>query len=463
MNKLKITILVLIGSMMYNIFGVETKCIAHTKGMHKHAYAVYALAPKSSMDNPSELSPFALSEIESILAQEPDDVAIIVRSVFNDISRETLHVSKDIEINGDTRFGGLRFTKDDHELIEHNREGFNFLLSKISMHKKRRKYVRQALDVVLEIAITQKWYNFEAVEFGLEILRREAAEDDELLQGDIDSARKTQTRKKAFDVLIEQGQEDVFDADDTLLSALQLSAIGNMLDLTDPFIAKQLTRGKSLFDIYNEHRPSVASSFWATRATVNFQGVDAGMKRIKAASGKKVLLLADNVGEDVFDLPLLKELLDQDSPIAIAGKSRPSYNDATIDDLRKLFNNKSRLRQFFGDEYDLIYKDKINRFVTLVDSGTIGLGLDLGRFTPEIKKVWGEADLIIAKGTANYNSLRRKMLTKDVLYLAHTKAFNVDVFEYYSVGTNICEYVPALRFAVTSHVGRASLDLATCL
>ncbi len=103
---------------------------------------------------------------------------------------------------------------------------------------------------------------------------------------------------------------------------------------------------------------------------------------------KKVLYLADNAGEIVFDR-LFIEILQRYYPeigleFTVAVRGAPIINDATKEDAI------------------MVGLDKIAK---IIDNGDTAPATDLEHASPEMKKAYRQADLIIAKGMGNYETL----------------------------------------------------------
>lgn len=96
---------------------------------------------------------------------------------------------------------------------------------------------------------------------------------------------------------------------------------------------------------------------------------------------RNVLYLADNAGETVFDRLLIEQIA---VPVTYVVKAAPTSNDATREDA---------------------IAAGIHEVATIVDNGSDALGTLLYRCSPEfIARFWA-ADLIIAKGQANFESI----------------------------------------------------------
>lgn len=97
---------------------------------------------------------------------------------------------------------------------------------------------------------------------------------------------------------------------------------------------------------------------------------------------ERILFLADNSGEIVFDRLLLEQMpLDR---VTCVVKAAPIINDATIEDA---------------------HRAGITDLVRVIDNGSDAPGTILQLCCPEFIKEFNAADLIIAKGQGNYETL----------------------------------------------------------
>jgi uncharacterized protein with ATP-grasp and redox domains len=92
----------------------------------------------------------------------------------------------------------------------------------------------------------------------------------------------------------------------------------------------------------------------------------------------QVLYLADNAGETVFDLALIGTL---DVPVVYAVKGGPILNDATREDALVA---------------------GVDQVAEIVSTGSDAPGTILGRCSEEFRHLYDDAELVIAKGQANY-------------------------------------------------------------
>lgn len=124
--------------------------------------------------------------------------------------------------------------------------------------------------------------------------------------------------------------------------------------------------------------------------------------RIKTLLKKveSVVYLADNCGEIVLDRLALKELKEFDVDLTLVVKEKPILADATKEDISGL---------------------GMERIVdSIVEAPGFAVGIDLGSLTGMFGEVMEDADLIIAKGMANFESLSETDLAP-VAYLLRTK------------------------------------------
>lgn len=115
---------------------------------------------------------------------------------------------------------------------------------------------------------------------------------------------------------------------------------------------------------------------------------------------KKLLYLADNAGEIVFDKLLLEKLKKYDVEITIVVKEEPILNDACMEDALETGLDE------FGD------------IITM--AGTVGLVYTEN--TKEFQEIFNSHDLIISKGMGNFEGLTELDLSgKNVYYLLAAK------------------------------------------
>jgi len=101
---------------------------------------------------------------------------------------------------------------------------------------------------------------------------------------------------------------------------------------------------------------------------------------------KTLLYITDNSGEIVFDMILMETMMASHPGLAItaAVRNSPIINDATLDDARVI---------------------GLDRLVTVISSGSNAPGTPLASVTEEFLTRFHGADMVIAKGQGNYETL----------------------------------------------------------
>jgi len=188
-----------------------------------------------------------------------------------------------------------------------------------------------------------------------QIVRREMGVRDPYQQAKVVSTRQALTLYPRLKALVAE-------ADDSLRTAVRLSIAGNIIDLG---VTQE-------YDLEGTIRRVLAQPF-AIDAYANFR------ERLARADG--VLYLADNAGETVFDRVLIETM---NKPVTYVVKGGPILNDATRQDA-----------QAAG----------LSPVAAIVDNGCDAPGTIIRLCSQEFRHLLAEADLIIAKGQANYETL----------------------------------------------------------
>ncbi len=149
--------------------------------------------------------------------------------------------------------------------------------------------------------------------------------------------------------------------------AVRLSLLGNSLDLgvvgyTPPSLSE------------------LVDMLWSIRVT----GLN-NIHVLEDVDGKLVLFLLDNSGEAVLDRFLAEELVSRGARVVGVVKSGSFQNDVTIEDVD--------------------YTGLRDSFSSIVETGTDASSIFFGEITDDLKGLLSQADLIIAKGMANYEYL----------------------------------------------------------
>ena len=178
-------------------------------------------------------------------------------------------------------------------------------------------------------------------------------------------------------------------SDDKLTTAMQLSIIGNILDFG---IGMKYHGPKDLikhFDsLYNE----------------GLGHNDIPKFRHLLKKGARVAYFTDNCGEIIFDGLLLQVLRGMGVKVTLIAKGEPILTDAPVEDIRRYGIDK------MVDE--------------VLDTGVFAVGVDLKKLPKMVWKRLREADLIISKGMANYESFSDEKL-HPIVHMLRTKCVPV--------------------------------------
>lgn len=167
----------------------------------------------------------------------------------------------------------------------------------------------------------------------------------------------------------EQCRRKIAADDDSFAVGIQMAAAGNIID----FGAK----GQNTIDVEKELEGLTETAF-SRYDSHSFQN--------ELAGASLLLYLCDNCGEIVFDMlfiELLKKLF-PDLEIIAALRQRPTINDATLADAREI---------------------GLDRLVRTISSGSVYPGTVIDETTDEFRNIFKAADVILAKGQGNFETL----------------------------------------------------------
>lgn len=153
--------------------------------------------------------------------------------------------------------------------------------------------------------------------------------------------------------------------DDALLLALKLAAAGNVIDLGI----------QHDYDIEGNLADAMQTGFAP-------ESLDEFEQCLKPAA--RVLIVGDNSGEIAFDRALASALLAMGKSVVYSVKGGPVLNDATRQDAVMV---------------------EMDALVPVIDTGNAFLGVEWDACGQEFRDAYQKADLVIAKGQANYESL----------------------------------------------------------
>lgn len=168
----------------------------------------------------------------------------------------------------------------------------------------------------------------------------------------------------------------VKDSEDPLRTSLRLAACGNIIDLG----------AAESFDLRGEIERTLNSDFARHEYRAFVQ---------KLSRARRVLYIADNAGEIVFDRFVLEQIPDR---VTVAVKSGPILNDATMKDA---------------------VGSGLEGIAPMITTGTDELGVSLKRCSSEFRDCFEASDLIIAKGHANFETLDEE--PKEIFFLLKAK------------------------------------------
>ena len=156
-----------------------------------------------------------------------------------------------------------------------------------------------------------------------------------------------------------------------LLTACKLAIAGNSIDLGPSF------NHGNIEDI-------VETGLMSTLTINHYEQFITSVK-----SSQSILYFGDNAGEIVFDRLLIEELRQvKDLEINFVVRGQPIINDATLDDA---------------------IAAGIDGVANIISNGSDAPATILSQCPPEILKLYNAADVIIAKGQGNYESLNEEM------------------------------------------------------
>jgi len=220
-----------------------------------------------------------------------------------------------------------------------------------------------------------------------------------LLQTDdiyYDFKREATERAKAFIPFVE---EMIDKHNDKFHASLKAAVAGNVIDLA----------AMEQFDLQEEVEKVFDSPFEID---------DSEELRNILQNSKNLLVVGDNAGEHLFDKVMMKCLknLFPNLHIFYAVRGKPIINDITIDEA---------------------IEAGLDEVAEIVDSGVDTPGLDLNRASNKMMSVYKQADVVLAKGMGNYESLNGVSI-RPTFFLLKVKCSVVAASLGRNVGDIIC-------------------------
>lgn len=182
------------------------------------------------------------------------------------------------------------------------------------------------------------------------------------------AALKAESNRVAFS-LLPRAEELVESSEDRLKTACLVAIAGNVMD----------------FGIGGYEHPEELRHLFDELVSQEPEPNDVELLRKHLKGAKEVVYLFDNCGEIVLDLPLLRELKRMGLRITGVVKGEPIISDATWEDL------------------SISGADKV--LDESLTTGVFAVGLDLERAPEALRQAFQRADLVIAKGMANFEAL----------------------------------------------------------
>ncbi|MGC8761614.1 MAG: damage-control phosphatase ARMT1 family protein [Bryobacteraceae bacterium] len=192
-------------------------------------------------------------------------------------------------------------------------------------------------------------------------------------------------------------------ANDPLEVAARIAIAGNVIDMGVPTGVTEQDVHRSLsealaappFPMLNEFRQAVASA-------------------------RSILYLADNAGEIVFDRLLIEQL--SPAGVILAVRGSPVINDATVADARAA---------------------GLHELVEVVGNGSDAPGTILGDCSPEFIRRFEAADLILAKGQGNFETLSDE--PRNIFFLFKAKCPVIAAYAGQTLGSYVLARSPSER------------------
>lgn len=184
--------------------------------------------------------------------------------------------------------------------------------------------------------------------------------------------------------LLPEFESDIEQAENSFQQAVRYAIVGNIIDF-NPIHNILLD---DIFD-YFEKMDKLELA------------IDDSKKLMEDILNSKILLyLGDNCGEICLDKILLKKIkeLNPNVKILFGVRGKPVVNDSIAEDA---------------------YAVGIDEYAEVIDNGDGSLGTVLNRTSPKFKEIYKKADIVIAKGQANYECLSEE--NKNIYFLLMTK------------------------------------------
>lgn len=129
----------------------------------------------------------------------------------------------------------------------------------------------------------------------------------------------------------------------------------------------------------------------------NIEEIDEEIDR----TGRQALIFGDNIGEFLFDLPLIRYLEGQGKEVSYAIKAEPAQNDLCMADV-EIFG----LRKWFSN---------------FISTGSGNVGMKRDDMGHQVRRLWESDAVVIAKGMGNYETISEFDHERRVVYVMKLK------------------------------------------
>lgn len=184
--------------------------------------------------------------------------------------------------------------------------------------------------------------------------------------------------------LLPDFEKKIEESDIPFLTAVRYAIVGNIIDFNP-------IHNTLLEDIYSTFEQLEQSKLAIDDSQLLMEDI---------RNADKLLYLGDNCGEICLDKLLLKKIkeLNPHAVLYFGVRGKPVVNDSVAEDA---------------------YTIGIDEYARIIDNGDGSLGTVLHRTSPEFKEIYDKAEVVIAKGQANYECLSEE--NKNIYFLLMTK------------------------------------------
>ncbi len=172
----------------------------------------------------------------------------------------------------------------------------------------------------------------------------------------------------------------IIESEDPLETAIRLAIAGNIID----------------FGFNSKLQESELEKTISECLVAEFSGMQLKPFQQALNEAEEILYIADNAGEIIFDRLLIEQLPYEKVTVAVKGK--PVINDATMEDA-----------EVAG----------LTRIVEVIDNGSDAPGTILESCSRYFRDRFARADLVIAKGQGNYETLSE--VNKNIFFILKAK------------------------------------------